>query len=253
MAKSRRSGVEAVRRQILAMPDPEARKWALLALSHWKQHRPKMFKALLEAGTLAHHLMAAGQRTADAIRDLVKKGLYDWEAEELMREEWVLLPDERDVPVLGEPPTGRPGSRCVGSCTAAAARTLHQSIQGLGADERPRRLGAIRRRRVRDDRPRPGRVAASSSRLRHRLPRGRPGVTGVARAFVAVELCGVPNPSPRAGAAEPARAIGGAGYGHTEAKEPLPSLAEGYRGCGRRAAPAGGHREGGAVLPGLDE
>ena len=104
MAKSPRSAVEAVRRQILEMPDPEARKWALLALSHWKEHRPKMFKALLEAGTLAHHVMAAGQRTADAIRDLIAKGVEPWRAEELMREEWVLLPDEKDVPLLGESP-----------------------------------------------------------------------------------------------------------------------------------------------------
>ena len=63
------------------MPDAGAWKWALLALSHWKQqHRPEMFKALLEAGSLVGYVMAAGQRAADAIRDLVKKGRYEWEA-----------------------------------------------------------------------------------------------------------------------------------------------------------------------------
>lgn len=71
------------------------------AEKHWKQFRPKMYRELKKKGVLYKSLYAAQERTEDALADLIEKGLsYDmaWEA---VREEWLFLPTEKDLPVLG--------------------------------------------------------------------------------------------------------------------------------------------------------
>ena len=68
--------------------------------AHWKEHRPKMFKALEQAGQLEASVHAAQELTADALSDLLDQGLPYNQAWELVREEWAFLPSEDNVPVL---------------------------------------------------------------------------------------------------------------------------------------------------------
>ncbi len=62
--------------------------------AHWRQYRPKMYRAMEEAGQLDKAVYEAQERTGEALADLVEKGM-DWnQAWELIREEWAFLPSE---------------------------------------------------------------------------------------------------------------------------------------------------------------
>ncbi len=76
----------------------------LYCLYHWATYRPKMCRKLEARGELLDNVMAAARDTESAMADLMNKGMKYHEAWEVMREEWVLLPDEETVPRLGEPP-----------------------------------------------------------------------------------------------------------------------------------------------------
>jgi hypothetical protein len=54
---------------------------------------------------------AAADMTMDAVIEPMKKGLSDQEAWETVREEWMFLPSEEDVPNLGESLDESPGGR----------------------------------------------------------------------------------------------------------------------------------------------
>lgn len=77
-------------------------KWGVMALRHWKEHRPKMYRELEKKGLLRKAAYEAEQRTEDVLCDLIEGGMDPYQAEEIVREMWVLLPDEEDVPHLGE-------------------------------------------------------------------------------------------------------------------------------------------------------
>jgi len=68
--------------------------WGLKAERHWREYRPKMVKAMEEAGTLYDHLLEAENRAEDLWEELVKKGLSDMEAREWAEREFILLPEE---------------------------------------------------------------------------------------------------------------------------------------------------------------
>ena len=77
--------------------------YALLANNHWKEHRPKMYQALKKSHKLIPALKEAEKRTSDEMYDLiVMKGLQEHEAWEIVKENYVLLPSEDDMPHLGE-------------------------------------------------------------------------------------------------------------------------------------------------------
>lgn len=80
----------------------ELGKWGYMALRHWKEHRPKMYRELEKAGSLRKAAYEAEERTVEVLADLIEKGMDPFQAEEIVREMWVLLPDEEDVPHLGE-------------------------------------------------------------------------------------------------------------------------------------------------------
>lgn len=74
---------------------------------HWRQHRPKMWKALQQSGQLLQALEVAASRTAQAEASLIQQGVPPHQAQERFREEWAFLPSEADVPELpnGDPST----------------------------------------------------------------------------------------------------------------------------------------------------
>ena len=76
--------------------------YALLANDHWKEHRPKMYRALKKSGKLISALKEAQKRTSDEMCDLIQKGFQEHEAWEIVGQNYVLLPSEDDMPHLGE-------------------------------------------------------------------------------------------------------------------------------------------------------
>ena len=76
--------------------------YADMANDHWKEHRPKMYRALKKSGKLISALKEAQKRTSDEMCDLIQKGLQEHEAWEIVGPRYVLLPSEDDVPHLGE-------------------------------------------------------------------------------------------------------------------------------------------------------
>lgn len=69
---------------------------------HWREHRPKMYAQLKQSGRLEQSIHLAAERTMDALTDLLQDKVPYNQAWEAVREEWAFLPDEEDVPVLGE-------------------------------------------------------------------------------------------------------------------------------------------------------
>ena len=75
--------------------------------AHWLKHRPKMCAALEAQGKLEGAIEAATELTGEAVLQLVansRSKLHLWEAWDMVRQEWAILPSEEDVPVLGSDP-----------------------------------------------------------------------------------------------------------------------------------------------------
>jgi|GEM_PF-1459883 hypothetical protein len=78
------------------------------ALKHWREHRPRMYAELEAAGTLVETAIAACEATADEEYDLHMKLIEQGHlspvafeiAREMVRERYVFLPTEEDVPDL---------------------------------------------------------------------------------------------------------------------------------------------------------
>lgn len=78
------------------------------ALKHWREHRPRMYAELEAAGTLVETAIAACQVTAEEECDLhstlIRQGhpspIAFEMAREMVRERYVFLPAEEDVPDL---------------------------------------------------------------------------------------------------------------------------------------------------------
>ena len=67
---------------------------------HWQEHRPRMYRELEQRGKLHQVLVQAQNRTSDALRSLLVKGVPYDQAWESVREEWAFLPSEADEPAL---------------------------------------------------------------------------------------------------------------------------------------------------------
>lgn len=89
------------------MSDPYEKKldgWGRMAEKHWKEYRPKMYRELKKKGQLHKALYAAQELSGNLMVDLTQQGLAPDQAWELVREQWLLLPSEEDVPELGRNP-----------------------------------------------------------------------------------------------------------------------------------------------------
>jgi hypothetical protein len=105
--------------------DPTEMNLLEKAKDHWMKHRPKMFKELQRRGQLKQTLTEAAKNTALAWENAEEKlreknpppktenfletvKYETWvrdTAWEMVREMWILLPSEEDVPELGSPPS----------------------------------------------------------------------------------------------------------------------------------------------------
>jgi hypothetical protein len=80
-----------------------------LARSHWKEHRPKLYRNLKKSGDLEKRVENAARLTLDAFNlekdRLVNTGMSPSQASEiaweLVREEWILLRSEKHEKVFG--------------------------------------------------------------------------------------------------------------------------------------------------------
>ena len=68
---------------------------------HLKAHRPKMFLELKSRGTLNATVLRMQTHASDRMQALENQGLHHHEAWEIVKDD-VLLPNEADVPNLGE-------------------------------------------------------------------------------------------------------------------------------------------------------
>lgn len=82
--------------------------WASAAAKQWKKYRPKMYQELVKTGQLESRANKAAEQTRDALADLISQGVPYDQAWESVREMWIYLPSEEDVPNLGEDPQSRP-------------------------------------------------------------------------------------------------------------------------------------------------
>jgi hypothetical protein len=78
--------------------------WAALAKQHLKEHRPNLYKALLQAGTLEQHCEEASNRAVDQMYEAVHQGVPWPEARIQAMRENIYLPSEEEQPNLGENP-----------------------------------------------------------------------------------------------------------------------------------------------------
>ena len=94
--------------------------WIAQARAHWKEHLPAMYRRLLANGTLESELKAAAEATSREMEALRNEGATATEAWEMVRERYLLLPEEpgQDEPM--EPSDGY-----------AAALDVSQSLGSL--------------------------------------------------------------------------------------------------------------------------
>jgi hypothetical protein len=82
--------------------------WARESKAHWQKHRPKMYNELEKSGQLEDTLRTAVQRAQDQCAANLDAGMDPFEAERQAKTDYLLLPDEEDVPLLGENPDSLP-------------------------------------------------------------------------------------------------------------------------------------------------
>lgn len=82
--------------------------WAMEAEAHWRKYRPKMYRELKQSGELNDFLEKAARRAMDQCVAYVEAGMHPFEAESEAKRDYLLLPDEDDVPLLGENPDALP-------------------------------------------------------------------------------------------------------------------------------------------------
>ena len=80
--------------------------WAQQAVEHWRKYRPKMYAQLFQSGELYERAEKAVQQTNKEYQDGITSGMLPHESWEVVRERYLFLPAEEDVPLLGENPNG---------------------------------------------------------------------------------------------------------------------------------------------------
>ena len=65
-----------------------------ICLNHWKEYRPKMYMEMKKAGTLVQAAMDAVEQTNKEVEQLVNRGIPYYQADEMTREKYVMLPEE---------------------------------------------------------------------------------------------------------------------------------------------------------------
>ena len=68
--------------------------WVNLARNHWKEFRPKMYAALKQNGELESALQEAASKTFSEVSQLEDAGYQADEAFQMVREKYLILPEE---------------------------------------------------------------------------------------------------------------------------------------------------------------
>lgn len=76
-----------------------------MANDHWQQYRPQMYRQLKATRKLEQALYAAEHLTTEALLEMEAAGVDPHTAWQTIREQWVILPTEKDVPNLGQEPS----------------------------------------------------------------------------------------------------------------------------------------------------
>ncbi|MBE7556688.1 MAG: hypothetical protein HS126_37030 [Anaerolineales bacterium] len=76
------------------MEVPDVAAMARLAREHWQEHRPTLYAHLAQTGQLEVMIETAARQTLEAMERLISRGTTPLEAWQLMREEWLLVPEE---------------------------------------------------------------------------------------------------------------------------------------------------------------
>ncbi len=66
-----------------------------MALRHWEEWRPTMYREMQEAGTLNEAAQSASKEAARQVAELMAAGYQKHEAEEVVLPETILLPPEK--------------------------------------------------------------------------------------------------------------------------------------------------------------
>jgi len=102
---------------------PNLDSWAQQAIQHWKEFRPSLYRELKSTGKLDEAAQNASDQTEQDIEDLVlKHGMPYQDAWEAVRERYLFLPSEEDVPNLGESPDSSPDPSNLASTIASRAK-----------------------------------------------------------------------------------------------------------------------------------
>ena len=80
------------------------------AKRHWEKFRPSLVKFLKEKKVLRQALRRAEENTRMMFGDWVRRGMNPWEAQREATIYFLLLPDEKEVPILhpDQAPFGQP-------------------------------------------------------------------------------------------------------------------------------------------------
>jgi hypothetical protein len=82
--------------------------WAREAKAHWQKYRPKMYNELEKNGQLEPTLRSAVTRAQEQNISNLQSGMDPFEAQSEAKKQHLFLPDEEDVPLLGENPDALP-------------------------------------------------------------------------------------------------------------------------------------------------
>jgi hypothetical protein len=72
-------------------------KYKEMAREHWQEWLPKMYQEMEASGRLEHHLEEAARLTQQQMKSLMDSGLYEHEAWEMVREEYILRKPEPEA------------------------------------------------------------------------------------------------------------------------------------------------------------
>jgi hypothetical protein len=76
--------------------------WIAQARAHLKEHRPRAFAQMTEAGTLERHLQTLAQDASEQMRRLIGQGATWDEAQEQVRETLLPAPEADSEPAMPE-------------------------------------------------------------------------------------------------------------------------------------------------------
>ena len=71
-------------------------RFGRLAMKHWEEFLPRMYKNLKAEGILIQSAYEAQERTKDLVVHLHQKGMQMHEAQEVALAEWIRLPGEEE-------------------------------------------------------------------------------------------------------------------------------------------------------------